>query len=230
MTCSWQVEIDPFCRKVLAKHWPHVRRHDDVRTFPPDPIKDWNVDVICGGFPCQDISNAGKRAGIEGEQSGLWSEFARIVRLLRPRYVVVENVAAITGRLRGLHRILGNLASLGYDAEWHCVTAASANAPHIRDRAFVLGYAHTPPENPHASSGASRDAVGKSGCRQEVVAGRGFADGVSAWLPEPPLGRMVDGLPRGVVQPQLSALGNAVVPQVAELIGRRLVAVGQEGL
>src|SRR5687767_562507 len=91
MRCEWQVEIDPYCRRVLAKHWPDVRRWDDVRTFPPDG--DWGVDVICGGFPCQDISAAGKQAGIEGERSGLWGEYERIIRVLRPRIVVVENVA-----------------------------------------------------------------------------------------------------------------------------------------
>src|SRR6187551_321237 len=130
MRCAWQVEIDPYCRRVLAKHWPDVRRHDDVRTFPPTDAGEWRVDVICGGFPCQDISNAGKRAGIDGERSGLWAEYARIVRALRPSIVVVENVAALLNR--GIERVLGDLAACGFDAEWEVLPAAAAGAPHFR--------------------------------------------------------------------------------------------------
>src|SRR3990167_7965029 len=89
----WQVEIDPFCRAVLSHHWPTAKRYEDVKTFTDDMVAP--VDLICGGFPCTDISNAGKRAGIDGEHSGLWSEYARIVGLVRPRFVVVENVAAL---------------------------------------------------------------------------------------------------------------------------------------
>jgi DNA (cytosine-5)-methyltransferase 1 len=165
MTCAWQVEIDPFCRKVLAKHWPDVPRHDDVKKFPPSdvPIRrtepgvgrevggtgtrtefsgpdPWKVDLICGGFPCQDISNAGRRAGIDGERSGLWSEYVRVIRLLRPRYVIVENVAAILVRGRGFDRVLGDLAESGYDAEWDCLPAGAFGAAHIRDRCFVVAY------------------------------------------------------------------------------------------
>src|SRR3990167_774279 len=84
MRCRWQVEINPFCQRSLARHWPNVGRWDDVRTFPPPPAEDWEVDVICGGFPCQDISNAGHKAGIDGEQSGLWREYVRIIREIRP--------------------------------------------------------------------------------------------------------------------------------------------------
>jgi len=138
MRCLWQVECDPYCLRVLAKHWPDVRRWDEVRTFPPDET--WEApDLICGGFPCQDLSYAGKGAGIEGARSGLWSEFARIIRHLRPRFVLVENVPALLGR--GLGRVLGDLAEGGYDAEWDCLPAASIGAPHRRDRVFVVAYA-----------------------------------------------------------------------------------------
>lgn len=113
MQCVWQVEKDEYASRVLAKHWPTVRRWDDVCTFPPEPSSDWACDV--------DISLAGKGAGIEGKRSGLWSEFARIIHVLRPRIVVVENVAAIT--FRGLGRVLGDLATNGYDAEWDCLPA-----------------------------------------------------------------------------------------------------------
>jgi DNA (cytosine-5)-methyltransferase 1 len=137
MRCVWQVEIDDYCQRVLAKHWPDVRRWDDVRTFPP--AGDWYADVICGGFPCQDISNAGKRVGITGERSGLWTEFARVIGVVRPRIVVVENVAALLGR--GMGTVLGDLSELWYDAEWHVVPAAAVGAPHIRERVWILANA-----------------------------------------------------------------------------------------
>jgi DNA (cytosine-5)-methyltransferase 1 len=136
MQCAWQVEIDHYARRVLEKHWPSVRRHDDVRTFPP--AGDWSCDLIAGGFPCQDISNAGRRAGIDGERSGLWGEFARIICVLRPRFVLVENVAALLGR--GMGRVVGDLAECGYDAEWDCLPAAAFGALHIRNRVFLLAY------------------------------------------------------------------------------------------
>jgi DNA (cytosine-5)-methyltransferase 1 len=133
----WQVEIDPWARAVLAKHWPHVHRHDDIRTAGAHNLE--AVDVLCGGFPCQDISLAGKGAGMgEGTRSGLWSEYARIIRELRPRYVVVENVAALLAR--GLGRVVGDLAACGYDAEWDCIPAAAVGAPHRRDRLWLVAY------------------------------------------------------------------------------------------
>src|SRR6476646_7604646 len=108
-------EIDPYCRRVLAKHWPDVPCFADVRALRPTDLP--AVDVICGGFPCTDISVAGKGLGITGPQSGLWGEYARIIGEVRPRYVIVENVAALLGR--GLATVLGDLAALGFDAEWH---------------------------------------------------------------------------------------------------------------
>lgn len=206
MASSWQVEKDEFCRAVLAKHWPHVRRWDDVLTFPPEPIEEWKVDVICGGFPCQDISNAGKRAGIEGEQSGLWREFARCVRLLRPRIVVVENTGSIT--VRGLGRVLGDLSSLGFDAEWSAVPACSLGAPHTRERLFVVA---------HANGQQPRQRWGQQfseGCHQERD--------VCQWPREPEPLRMADGVPDRLDRNR--CLGNTVMPQLTELLGRALVA------
>jgi DNA (cytosine-5)-methyltransferase 1 len=152
----WQVEIDAYCRRVLAKHWPTVQRFADIRECCG--IQDGGfchkrtgngftscnrlhlepVDILSGGFPCQDISNAGKRAGIDGERSGLWSEYARIIRELRPRYVVVENVAALLGR--GMGRVLGDLAACGYDAEWQSIRASDVGAPHRRERIWIVAY------------------------------------------------------------------------------------------
>jgi len=136
-------EIDAFCRRVLAKHWPEVPCYDDVRELTATTLAADGLvrpDVICGGFPCQDISHAGKGAGIDGERSGLWREYARLVGELRPDYVIVENVSAL--RSRGLDRVLGDLAALGYDAEWHCIPASAVGAPHRRDRIWIVAYAN----------------------------------------------------------------------------------------
>ena len=137
MECKWQVEINDYAQKVLAKHWPKVHRERDIRECSARNL-DW-VDVIAGGFPCQDISYAGLGAGLDGERSGLFFEAIRLVRELQPRAVVLENVAALL--TRGLDRVLGTLAEIGYDTEWHCIPAAYVGAPHIRDRVFVLAYA-----------------------------------------------------------------------------------------
>src|ERR1700761_6048931 len=137
-------EIDPFARRVLAKHWPNIPCYDDVLSLPPDRLKadGISVDVICGGFPCQDISVAGKGAGLEGERSGLWREYARLIGELRPSHVIVENVSALLNR--GLDRVLGDLAALGFDAEWHCIPASSIGAPHRRDRIWIVAYPNDP--------------------------------------------------------------------------------------
>jgi DNA (cytosine-5)-methyltransferase 1 len=133
-------EIDPFCRAVLRKHWPNVPCYTDVRKLDAARLRADGiaVDAVCGGFPCQDISLAGKGAGILGERSGLWSELARIIGEVRPLYVLLENVAALLGR--GLDRVLGDLAALGYDAEWHCIPASAIGAPHVRDRIWIVAY------------------------------------------------------------------------------------------
>ena len=138
MECRWQVEIDKYANKVLEKHWPHVERWGDVRTFPPDSSSKWKVDVIAGGFPCQDISVAGKGAGLNGTRSGLFFEIIRLARQLRPRAIVLENVSALL--VRGMGTVLAELAEVGFDAEWHCIPAAGVGAPHRRDRVFIIAY------------------------------------------------------------------------------------------
>jgi DNA (cytosine-5)-methyltransferase 1 len=132
----WQVEINPYCQKVLAKNFPEAKRYGDIRECGRGNLVP--VDVICGGFPCQDISNAGLRAGIDGERSGLWGEMHRIIGELRPRFALVENVAALLGR--GFGRVLGDLAEIGYDAEWEVISAADVGAPHLRERVWILAY------------------------------------------------------------------------------------------
>lgn len=145
--CRWQVEIDPFCQRVLAKHWPDVPRHGDIREITGGELE--QVDLICGGYPCQPFSQAGKRAG-EDDPRHLWPEFARLLRVLRPRFVLLENVP---GHLSlGFGRVLGDLAGLGYDAEWTCLRAADFGASHLRKRVFVVAYAQ------HAGSSPARPA------------------------------------------------------------------------
>jgi DNA (cytosine-5)-methyltransferase 1 len=141
-------EIEPFPRKVIAKHWPGVPCYEDVTKLTGDILRrdGISVDVITGGFPCQDISVAGKQAGIgEGTRSGLWSEIVRLIGELAPRYVIVENVAALLSgpsEQRGgwFGSILGDLAECGYDAEWENIPAAAVGAPHRRERVWIVAY------------------------------------------------------------------------------------------
>ena len=130
----WQVEQSDYCRRILARHWPHAERYTDVRTVTASSVHP--IDVLCGGFPCQDISTAGKGAGLSGEKSGLFFEMARIIRELEPRIVVMENVPAITSR--GLDTVLGTMAALGYDARWGGLRASEVGAPHRRERWFCV--------------------------------------------------------------------------------------------
>lgn len=212
----WQVEKDDYCRRVLAKHWPNVTRYEDVRKVGENELN--GVDLICGGFPCQDISVAGKpdRDGIQGERSGLWNEFARIVREIRPRYVLVENVAALRYRRGGLGVVLRDLATGGYDAEWITLRASAFKFPHQRERVFVIAY----PE------GSRREAFFSNGLRAVQTAREGFTPRTfgKAWLdgsPKPTLRGENHGLPRRV--DRLRVLGNAVVPKMAEFIGQKII-------
>ena len=255
MVCKWQVEIDPYARAVLTKHWPEVPKHEDVRTFPPQG--EYAVDVICGGFPCQDISVAGKGAGLSGARSGLWSEFARIIGELRPRYVVVENVAALLAR--GMGTVLGDLSALGYDAEWHVIPASAVGAPHRRERVWIVAYALGLGDALRGDGAAGSAAVAgrrlhvggsqrnrgprcagqagqgacdvpdsdSAGCEQQrrpqpVRAEQLAAECGGWWIVEPDVGRVAHGVPSRV--DRLRCLGNAVVPQVVEIIGRAIVA------
>jgi DNA (cytosine-5)-methyltransferase 1 len=134
-------EVDPYASAVMAQHFPDAVNLGDVTTIDWEATRDelGPFDIICGGFPCQDISLAGKGAGIaDGTRSGLWSHYADAIRILRPRGVLVENVAALLAR--GIDRVLGDLAACGYDAEWDCVPAAAVGAPHRRDRLFICAY------------------------------------------------------------------------------------------
>lgn len=218
MVCKWQVEINPFARRVLEKHWPDVPKHDDVTTFDPKASGDFHVDVIAGGFPCQDISFAGNGAGLAGARSGLWYQYARIIGLIRPRYVLVENVSALL--IRGLDAVLGTLASMGYDSEWGCIPASAVGAPHIRDRVFIIAY----DEGRSQKNGVFIKGNGTETFKQ---AGRlrSLEERVKAWNGNmevvPVMVRETHGVPNRM--DRLTGLGNAVVPQVSEWVGRRII-------
>jgi DNA (cytosine-5)-methyltransferase 1 len=213
MRVMWQCENDPFARRVLAKHWPGVPRLCDINRVGAG--RDWEpcrVDLICGGFPCQDISPAGKRAGIDGARSGLWSEMLRLIRELRPGYAIVENSGDLA--VRGLGTVLGDLASIGFDAEWEELSACAFGAPHTRRRLFVVAYPHS------EHGGRERGRIGRA------EEGEGAWD-LHHWDAEPAGSRVAHGIPAAVDRNR--ALGNALVPQIAEYIGRRIVAY-EEGL
>jgi DNA (cytosine-5)-methyltransferase 1 len=159
-TCRWQVENDPFCQRVLARHWPDVARYGDIVALDPERLAP--VDLVCGGFPCQPVSVAGKRLA-QADARWLWPEFSRVVRALRPRLVLLENVPGLLhaddGRAMG--QVLGDLAASGYDAEWDCVGAADVGAPHQRARVWIIAHAQghlrgaPGHEGPEASDGSS---------------------------------------------------------------------------
>lgn len=239
----WQVELEPFRRAILARWFPDAVRHADVRGVGAHNLA--AVDIICGGFPCQDISQAGRGAGIAGARSGLWFQFARIIGELRPRYVLVENVPAI--RRRGLGVVLGDLAALGYDAEWNCIPAVAVGAPHRRDRFWLVAYpagggciycgrpvADGYDEHEECWQRSVADTEGESKrpglCADESAAlgWRRLGDtggAVGSWAAEPDVGRVAYGIPARV--DRLAALGDSLVPQIAEWIGRRIVSLEQ---
>lgn len=246
---AWFVENDIHAQAILRKHWPTAQIYDDVTTVDFSAVPP--IDVLTGGFPCQDISNAGKRAGITGSRSGLWKHYLRAISILRPRYVIAENVAALIDR--GLDTVLCDLAAIGYDAEWHCLPAAAVGAPHRRDRIFILAYPNSsrhlhrePQEQPaedreHAQrelepSGA--DVAYSYGGNVEALRESGTEQGIygqhSAGSSESGSGSLAAGW--WAVEPSLGRvadgvpywthrikrLGNAVVPQVAQAVGEAI--------
>ncbi len=207
---KWQVEIEPYCRKVLAKNFPEAERYEDVRTSGRANLCD--VDVICGGFPCQDVSLSGLGAGLDGERSGLWFEMLRIVRELRPRFVLVENVAALLER--GFGRVLSSLAESGYDAEWDVLGASDFGAPHKRERLWILAY-------PNQSNGAAR--LGIEPHRSRPIFAGSDCPRIPVWLQAPAdFVGVDDGLRAESYRDAVGGLGNAVVPQIPEWIAHQI--------
>jgi DNA (cytosine-5)-methyltransferase 1 len=211
-------EIEAFPRKVLAKHWPDVPCYDDVRTLASASCG--RIDVITAGFPCQDISLSGRGEGIAGARSGLWAEVARLVGELRPLFVILENSPALL--VRGFDVVLSDLAALGYDAQWHCIPAAYAGAPHLRDRIWIVAYPMQDGELTATIGNLDWQILYQAEWPEIADATGGHV----AWAPEPCVARVANGLPN--VVDRRSALGNAVVPQIPELIGRAILAALQD--
>jgi DNA (cytosine-5)-methyltransferase 1 len=215
MTAVGQVEKDPFCRKVLAHHWPEVPRHDDVNTA----IAWWRsrprprVDVVAGGFPCQPVSDAGLKLAQE-DPRWLWPAMADVIDILRPIWVIGENVPGL--RTRGLTLVHADLRRLGYRVRSGYISACEMGAPHPRRRLFILAHTESQgrcPWRDGRGSLAPANDQQQEGNRSRRRAG---------WPAEPALGRVAYGVPAGVDRRR--ALGNAVVPAVAEHIGRLIVA------
>lgn len=211
MECKWQVEIEPSAVRLLEERWPNVRKYGDITTVESAELEP--VDLLAGGFPCQDVSFAGLGAGLSGARSGLWFHMLRIVRDLRPKYVLVENVSALF--IRGFGRVLADLAEVGYSAEWDSLQAGYFGAPHERERVFILAY----PNKEHGEAG-----LGPESNRPRPIFAGSDCESFPIWLQAANqfIG-MDDGVPAKVYQACVSGIGNAVVPQVAEWIGRRII-------
>ena len=216
MQVIWQSEIDPYACKVLSKHWPEVVNHGDIKAINWDNIE--RPDVICGGYPCQPFSLAGNRQGSDDPRH-LWPWVRESISRLRPKYAIMENVRGHLS-MGGLS-VIGELATIGYDAEWRIVSAASVGAHHRRERLIIVAY-------PNSSK---LDDINLNGCNSQTPAksstifpiGRKYSPSrpIGNWLPEPNVDRVADGIPSRV--DRLRGLGNAVVPQVAEVIGRLVI-------
>jgi DNA (cytosine-5)-methyltransferase 1 len=252
---TWMVEKDEYARTILRKQFPNATLYGDIteidfRTIP-------KVDIITGGFPCQDISNAGKRVGITGSRSSLWKYYHKAIREIRPQYALIENVSALTKR--GLDVVLSDLAEIGYDAEWYNISASAVGAPHRRERIFIIAYPNSggyvcgEPEKQSAEgreqafgeSESSGDDVLNSNSNRKVVKRQSNSDEkrnpttkiqewknkqfrtqftnrneLSNWSTEPNVGRVANGISSRVER--IKCLGNAVVPQVAEVFAKAI--------
>ena len=213
MECVGQVEYDPWCNQILEKHWPDTPRWQDIHDLDPEELPDH--DLIAGGFPCQPVSFAGKRLA-QDDPRWLWPEFYRIVRMVRPRFVLVENVPGLASA--GMGDVLGDLAALGYDTEWDRIPACYVGAPHSRPRVFIV----THPSSQFGNGVAHHIFRGP---RPVPEPRDGDPKTPGRWsnrpIREPGILPVADGVPRRV--DRLRGLGNAVVPQVAELVGRMIL-------
>lgn len=208
-------EIDPKAQKVLRKHWPDVPLYGDIRELTLERLLSDGVPLpraICGGFPCQDISSANiKTDGIVGNRSGLWSEMFRLIRDVRPTWAIIENVSDL--RFRGFALVLQDLTSVGYRVEWHCIPASALGAPHQRDRLWIIAYCD--------SDGEGEPVVAQHDEAPWLPKHADLSTFYHWWQGEPGVDRMAHGVPHRM--DRLRQLGNAVVPQIPELIGRAIL-------
>ena len=252
MECAWQVENDPYCIKVLEKHWPNIRRYEDVKTVTnPAP-----VDLLAGGFPCQPHSVAGKRRGAEDDRN-LWPEYLRLIRETRPRYILAENVPGIVSTY--IDTVLSDMESEGYTCWAFNIPACAFDAPHRRERIFIVAHTGCQPTRAEGDGVSRADGAQCGEKEQRSTARNRPADrsedvahaererrcsgdtagqhaknvgqsskrkGAGFWNTEPDVGRVANGVPHRVHR--LRGLGNAVVPQVAEWIGQRIMEHSNE--
>ncbi len=205
-------ESDEFCQRVLARHWPGIPIYPDIRTLDRERLQQDGIApfLVCGGFPCQDVSLAGRGTGLDGPRSGLWTEMARIVGICRPPWVIIENVPSL--RTRGADRVIGDLATLGYASWPFVVGAVHAGAPHRRQRLFLL--ARDISAHP---ARARLEVRQRSSTRQARLLP---TERFGGWLAEPCVRRVDDGFPGRV--DRVRSLGNAVVPALAAAFGRSI--------
>jgi len=259
-------EQDQKCQKVLQKNWPNVPVFNDVKNLCTKSYREetiWKhledkIDVICGGFPCQDVSVAGNQKGLIDEEtnkktrSGLWFEFKRIIKEIKPRYAIIENVANL--RSEGLATVIKDLWSIGYDCEWHIISARSVGAPHLRERVWIIAYANDSGRRKHLRRKSESSEISSSELRSSGHSGKESSNpnNIRLWKPfaseeeksewwakatscfshwkeaESIVCGMDDGLSRGVDRSRrvrIKQLGNSVVPQIPELIGRHLMSL-----
>ena len=223
-------EIDPYAQKVLKKNWPGVPIYDDVRRITAERLVSdgIGVNVITGGFPCQDVSTAGRQAGIDGERSGLWSECSRLLGDIRPRYAIFENVTNLLAGDGGdwFKRVLWDISTVGYDAEWHCISASAVGAYHHRDRVWIVAYPQCRRQSGQGlHEGRSNKAKNQDRETSWII--NSCQGNSSIWDIEPNVGRVANGVPAR--SHRLRCLGNAVVPQIPELIGRQIMEAERGG-
>lgn len=227
-------EFDKHAQKILAMNWPEIPIYEDVRELTyerlcADGID--TIDLICGGFPCQDLSCAGKQTGWEGSRSSLYIEMLRLISECVPRYAIFENVSALLQGDDGrwFAKFLYDLAAVGYDAEWHCIPASAIGADHQRDRVWIIAY---PAQNGNQELSESHSGKNSAGEKRAIFADKLF-DLLGRERPvfigvdsEPNLCRIVNGFPGGM--DRLERLGNAVVPQIPEIIGKAIMYIEKE--
>jgi DNA (cytosine-5)-methyltransferase 1 len=213
-TVSYQVEKDPWCRRVLKKHWPDVARYDDITTLDPSTLPP--VDVLCAGWPCQPVSQAGEQKGTL-DDNWLWPYVVKFIRNVAPRITILENVSGLfaSGRGTTFGQVVGDLASLRYDCEWALLRADhTVGAPHRRERVWIVAYANHEGQSSLSFDEESRVFVPSLKQRHR------------RWPSPPKLDRMAPGIPEGM--DRLVGLGNSVIPHTSELIGNRVLTVYKE--
>ena len=227
--CAGQVEINPFCQKVLAKHWPNVKRIGDIREVKGNEFG--AIDLVCGGFPCQPFSTAGKRKG-KSDARYLWPEMLRVINTIKPSWIIGENVKGLI--TLGLDTICDELENEGYAVQTMCIPACSIGAVHRRERLFILANSasyglykgETTRSDVSTNDTRRKEEQEKNskhercGCFRNVL--DGYCNQIGTWGVEPPEIRVDDGLPNRM--DRIKALGNAVVPQIVEIIGRAIKA------